>query len=95
MTQLSQEIHDHEWLDYDDKFSCFASEKVRDGCYPRIMEHAEPTKKAIVLVHGLSDSDGYCRADFSPQHSLLYLLIPTHSGLKSALQNTVLSILLK
>jgi hypothetical protein len=91
MTQLSQEIRDHEWLDCYDKFSCFVSKKVRDGCYSRIMEHAEPTKKAIVLVHSLFDSGGYCRA-FSPQHSHLHLLIPTHSGLKSAQKNTVLSI---
>jgi len=62
MTQLSQEIRDHEWLEYYDKFSYFASEKVRDGCYPRIMEHAEPTKKAIVLVHGLSDSPCFMTA---------------------------------
>ena len=47
MTQLSQEIHDHEWLDYDDKFSCFASEKVRDGCYPRIMDMPNQQKKQL------------------------------------------------
>lgn len=62
MTQISQETRDHEWLEYYDKFNYFSPEMVRDGCYPRIMEHAELTKKAIVLVHGLSDSPYFMTA---------------------------------
>ena len=56
MTQLTQETRNHEWLDYYDQFSYFSPDKVRDGCHPRIMEHPESQRKAIVLVHGLSDS---------------------------------------
>ncbi len=62
MTQLAHEKRDNEWLDYYDRFSYFSSEKVRDGCYPRIMEHPESPEKAIVLVHGLSDSPYFMTA---------------------------------
>lgn len=62
MTQLTSETRSHEWLDYYNRFSYFSSEKVRDGCYPRIMEHAESPEKAIVLVHGLSDSPYFMTA---------------------------------
>jgi alpha-beta hydrolase superfamily lysophospholipase len=56
MNQLVLEIRDREWLDYYQKFDYFSAATVRDGCHPRIMEHEQPTEKAIVLVHGLSDS---------------------------------------
>ncbi len=46
----------NEWSAYYGRFSYFSPEKVRDGCYPRIMEHPEGIRKAVVLVHGLSDS---------------------------------------
>lgn len=62
MTQLVQETHDHEWLGYYDRFSYFSPEKVRDGCYPRIMEHTGSPEKAIVLVHGLTDSPYFMTA---------------------------------
>ncbi|MCI5222152.1 MAG: alpha/beta hydrolase [Candidatus Electrothrix sp. AR4] len=51
-----------EWTDYYERFNYFSSNTVRDGCYPRIMQHAEPTGKAIVLVHGLSDSPYFMTA---------------------------------
>ena len=62
MTQLAQDTRDHEWLGYYDRFRYFSPEKVRDGCHPRIMEHPESTKKAIVLVHGLTDSPYFMTA---------------------------------
>jgi pimeloyl-ACP methyl ester carboxylesterase len=62
MNQNRQEKRDHEWLTYYDRFSYFSSEEVRDGCYPRIMEHPNPKEKAIVLVHGLSDSPYFMTA---------------------------------
>ncbi len=62
MTQLVQETRDHEWPGYYDRFSYFSPEKVRDGCHPRIMEHPESPEKAIVLVHGLSDSPYFMTA---------------------------------
>ena len=58
----SAPARDHEWFDYYQRFTYFSPEAVRDGCQPRIMEHAEPTKKAIVLVHGLSDSPYFMTA---------------------------------
>ncbi|MBU1234099.1 MAG: alpha/beta hydrolase [Proteobacteria bacterium] len=62
MIQFAQEIRDHEWLGYYDSFSYFSPEKIRHGCHPRIMEHAESPEKAIVLVHGLSDSPYFMTA---------------------------------
>jgi len=29
----------NEWLGYYEKFKYFLSDKIREGCYPRIMEH--------------------------------------------------------
>lgn len=60
--QPSTPARDHEWFDYYDRFPCFSPDAVRDGCQPRIMEHAEPCRKAIVLVHGLSDSPYFMTA---------------------------------
>jgi pimeloyl-ACP methyl ester carboxylesterase len=56
MSQLVLKTRDCEWLDYYQQFDYFSATTVRDGCYPRIMEQEKPTGKAIVLVHGLSDS---------------------------------------
>jgi pimeloyl-ACP methyl ester carboxylesterase len=56
MSQLVLKTRDCEWLDYYQQFDYFSATTVRDGCYPRIMEQEQPTGKAIVLVHGLSDS---------------------------------------
>jgi pimeloyl-ACP methyl ester carboxylesterase len=53
---------DREWLDYYQEFDYFSAATVRDGCYPRIMEQEQPTGKAIVLVHGLSDSPYFLTA---------------------------------
>ena len=46
----------YEWHDYYQAFPYFSPELIRDGCHPRIMEHDHPPQKAIVLVHGLTDS---------------------------------------
>lgn len=62
MSDFTQERRDCEWLGYYDRFSYFSPEKVRDGCHPRIMEHPDSPKKAIVLVHGLSDSPYFMTA---------------------------------
>jgi esterase/lipase len=58
----SAQLRDREWLDYYDRFDYFSIATVRDGCHPRIMEHQEPTQKAIVLVHGLCDSPYFMMA---------------------------------
>jgi pimeloyl-ACP methyl ester carboxylesterase len=61
MTSLAQKTRDNEWLSYYDRFSYFSPDKVRDGCHPRIMEHSN-AEKAIVLVHGLTDSPYFMNA---------------------------------
>jgi pimeloyl-ACP methyl ester carboxylesterase len=62
MNQLTPNRRDHEWLAYYDRFDYFSAATVRDGCYPRIMEHQQPREKAIVLVHGLCDSPYFMTA---------------------------------
>ena len=61
MTPITPKTRDHEWLTYYDRFSYFSPDKVRDGCHPRIMEHSN-SGKAIVLVHGLTDSPHFMGA---------------------------------
>ncbi|RXK88480.1 alpha/beta hydrolase [Chlorobaculum sp. 24CR] len=61
-SQQGAAARENEWLGYYDRFGYFSPEAVRDGCQPRIMEHPEPPKKAIVLVHGLSDSPWFMTA---------------------------------
>jgi len=50
------------WHEYYAEFPYFSEQAVRAGCQPRKMEHATRGKKAIVLVHGLSDSPHFVRA---------------------------------
>lgn len=61
MTIQAQKKRDHEWMAYYERFTYFAPEKVRDDCHPRIMEKPG-TSKAIVLVHGLTDSPYFMSA---------------------------------
>lgn len=55
MASNGNKVRDYEWLKYYDRFSYFSPDKIRDGCHPRVMEHPN-AQKAIVLVHGLTDS---------------------------------------
>jgi esterase/lipase len=86
MIQSTQQTRDNEWPDYYDNFHYFSSDVVRDGCYPRIMEHQGPTDKAIVLVHGLTDSPYFMSAIgnyfFSELGYNVYLPILQCHGLK-------------
>ena len=50
------------WHEYYQNFSYFSDEKVREGCEPRVYLHEGDVQKAIVLVHGLSDSPHFMRA---------------------------------
>lgn len=52
---------EHEWIDYYKAFPEILPEAVREDCYPIIREKPEHTK-AIVLVHGLTDSPYFMRA---------------------------------
>ncbi len=62
MNHSIPKARDHEWLAYYKQFHYFSAEAVRDGCHPRIMEHEKSTEKAIVLVHGLTDSPYFMTA---------------------------------
>jgi pimeloyl-ACP methyl ester carboxylesterase len=56
-------IHDEDvWEAYYEAFDYFSHERVRPGCHPRIREHRRGADKAIVLVHGLSDSPYFVSA---------------------------------
>ncbi|MBX2862177.1 MAG: alpha/beta hydrolase [Leptolyngbyaceae cyanobacterium MAG.088] len=57
-----RQIGEDEWFDYYKTFSYFSPEAIREGCYPRIMKQEKPTEKAIVLVHGLTDSPYFMTA---------------------------------
>ena len=56
---MSVEPQEKEWLDYYQKFPYFASHLIREGCHPRVLEHERPVERAVVLVHGLTDSPYY------------------------------------
>jgi len=47
---------DFVWGEYYDAFSCFVRGDVRPLCHPRKLIHPHGSDKAIVLVHGLTDS---------------------------------------
>ena len=84
MTQATP-ARDNEWLEYYDNFQYFSPEKVRADCHPRIMEHNEAAK-AIVLVHGLTDSPYFMTAIgdyfFSELGYNVYLPLLHFHGLK-------------
>jgi esterase/lipase len=61
MNPPASETRKNEWLDYYKKFPYFSPEAIREGCYPRIMEHPS-AEEAIVLVHGLTDSPYFMTA---------------------------------
>ena len=60
---------DNEWQDYYDAFDYFTPEAVRDGCHPRALEK-DGNDKAVVLVHGLSDSPHFMTAIGDVFHAL-------------------------
>ncbi|MGR3276976.1 alpha/beta hydrolase [Acaryochloris marina NIES-2412] len=63
MTQSIAGISGQIWDEYYAEFKdYFSRDLVRDGCHPLIFEQADPTDKAIVLVHGLSDSPYFMSA---------------------------------
>lgn len=57
-TPLTENI----WSDYFDRFDYFSREAVRPGCEPRYLKHEQGSGRAIVLVHGLSDSPYFVSA---------------------------------
>ncbi len=59
---MSNASRSNEWNAYYDAFDYFSPEIVRDGCHPRILENEHGNGKAVVLVHGLSDSPYFVSA---------------------------------
>ena len=50
------------WPEYYSEFPYFSEQIIRDGCHPKKLVHDVPAEKAIVLVHGLSDSPYFLSA---------------------------------
>lgn len=74
------------WSEYYQEFPYFSDKTVRPGCHPRKLVHAHRTEKAIVLVHGLTDSPYYMAALAEYFHKFLgynvYLPLLQCHGLK-------------
>ena len=75
-----------EWTEYYDQFPYFSHESIRQGCHPWKMIKTG-SEKAIVLIHGLSDSPYYMMALASFFHdqlnySVFVPLLQSH-GLKN------------
>ncbi|MFZ7124734.1 MAG: alpha/beta hydrolase [Desulfobacterales bacterium] len=62
MGPISLKAGEGEWPEYYDRFAYFSPDAIRHGCHPRRLEHPAATEKAIVLVHGLSDSPYFLSA---------------------------------
>ncbi len=80
-----QDRYDWLWEEYLRAFPAIALENIRAGCHPRRMIH-KTAERAVVLVHGLSDSPLFMQAIGLYFHEILgynvYLpLLPCH-GLK-------------
>jgi pimeloyl-ACP methyl ester carboxylesterase len=59
------------WPEYYQAFPAFSPETVRKGCHPRKLLHPGGADKAIVLVHGLTDSPFYMVAIGAYFHAVL------------------------
>lgn len=79
-------VSSKEWVEYYQRFTYFSSDTVREGCHPRVYKHQTPSKKAIVLVHGLTDSPHFLTAIAHHFHTQLgydvYLPLLHCHGLK-------------
>lgn len=56
-----REDRDWLWPEYVRQFSIDSLHTIRAGCHPRKMVHRSGRKKAIVLIHGLTDSPFFMR----------------------------------
>lgn len=50
------------WTEYLEEFPIDSVHGLREGCHPRKMVHASGRKKALVLIHGLTDSPFFMRS---------------------------------
>jgi esterase/lipase len=75
------------WPEYYREFPYFSEQTLRLGCFPRKLLHNNRTEKAIVLVHGLTDSPFYMLAIAEYFHKSLgynvYLPLLQCHGLKN------------
>lgn len=71
MAHTDNERREFEWLEYYEQYDYFNSDAVRDHCHPRVLLHDIPSEKAIVLVHGLSDSPYFMSAIARHFHNVL------------------------
>lgn len=80
-------IEGKEWFEYYRRFPYFSTETVRDYCHPWVFQHASPSEKAIVLIHGLTDSPYFLKAVAKHFHTQLgydvYLPLLHCHGLKA------------
>ena len=53
---------DNYWQEYVEAFDYFSAAEIRPGCHPRKMVHDSGAERAIVLVHGLTDSPYFLTA---------------------------------
>lgn len=84
MDELPEEFF---WGEYYDAFSYFVKDDVRPLCHPRKLIHSRGSEKAIVLVHGLTDSPYSMMAIAEYFHRKLgydvYLPLLQNHGLKN------------
>jgi len=59
------------WSEYEKEFPFFSDQTLRPGCHPRKLLQTKQTGKAIVLVHGLTDSPFYMLAIAKYFHNFL------------------------
>ena len=59
------------WPEYFQEFPYFSNQTIRLGCHPRRLLHENRVEKAIVLVHGLTDSPYYMMAIAEYFHNFL------------------------
>ncbi len=75
-----------DWSDYYDAFPYFSGDVIRPGCGPGVMLHPGGSEKAIVLLHGLTDSpyamEAIGRYFFENLHYDVYLPLLQCHGLK-------------
>lgn len=75
------------WPEYYQEFPYFSDQTVRPGCHPRKLLHDNRVQKAIVLIHGLTDSPYYMMAIADYFHNFLgynvYLPLLQCHGLKN------------
>lgn len=64
MKRESEKVGFELWREYYEAFhsnTCNTRDEIREGCGPVRLEHAVGSRRAIILIHGLSDSPWFLR----------------------------------